>query len=83
VVPLDLDEQEQQSPGWIALLIGRLTLGLVKPPNILTFLVALVLGIAGTLAHLGVELPVIGTHGFWLVFSAFGLLVGGCLFRGM
>ncbi len=58
-------------------------MGIVKPPNILTFLVALILGIAGTLAHLGVAIPVVGGHGFWLLFLAYLLLVLGCIFRGM
>ena len=45
-------------------------MGFVKPPNILTFLLAFILGIVGTLAHLGVAIPVVGGFGFWLVFAA-------------
>lgn len=58
-------------------------MGLVKPPNILTFLLALLLGIVGTAAHLGVNVPVVESHGFWLVFAAYVLFVLGCLLRGM
>ena len=58
-------------------------MGLVKAPNILTFFVAVVLGVAGTLSHLGVEMPLVGGFGFWMVFAAFVLLVLGCLTRGM
>ena len=58
-------------------------MGLIKPPSILTFLVAFILGIAGTLAYLGVSIPIVGGHGFWLVFVAYVLLVSGCIFRGM
>ena len=58
-------------------------MGFVKPPNILTFLLAFILGIVGTLAHLGVAIPVVGGFGFWLVFAAYVLLVMGCVLRGM
>ena len=58
-------------------------MGFVKPPNILTFLLAFILGIVGTLAHLGVAIPVVGGFGFWLVFAAYVLLVLGCVLRGM
>jgi len=57
--------------------------GFVKPPNIFTFLLAFILGIVGVLAHLGVDIPVVGAYGFWLVFAAYVLLVMGCVFRGM
>ena len=58
-------------------------MGFVKPPNILTFLLAFILGIVGTLAHLGIAIPVVGGFGFWLVFAAYVLLVMGCVLRGM
>ena len=58
-------------------------MGFVKPPNILTFILAFILGIVGTLAHLGVAIPVVGAFGFWLVFAAYVLLVMGCVLRGM
>ena len=58
-------------------------MGFIKRPSLLTFLVALILGIAGTLSHLGVAIPVVGGFGFWLVFAAYVLLVLGCVLRGM
>ncbi len=58
-------------------------MGLMKPPNLITFALAVVLGIIGTLSHLGLQMPVIGAFDFWLLFAGFALLVGGCLFRGM
>lgn len=58
-------------------------MGFVKTPSLLTFLLALILGIVGTLAHLGIEIPVVGGFGFWMVFAAYVLLVLGCVLRGM
>ena len=58
-------------------------MGLVKPPGILTFLLALILGIVGALTHFGVNIPIVDGHGFWLVFAAYVLLIIGCLLRGM
>ncbi|MGI9422346.1 MAG: hypothetical protein ACR2PA_04075 [Hyphomicrobiaceae bacterium] len=58
-------------------------MGFIKRPSLLTFLVALIAGVAGTLSHLGVAIPVVGGFGFWLVFAAYILLVLGCVLRGM
>ena len=58
-------------------------MGLVKPPGILTFFLALILGVVGALSHLGVNIPYVDGYGFWMLFAAYVLLIMGCLLRGM
>lgn len=57
-------------------------MGLIKPPNILTFLIAFALVVAGVLANVGLNLPFISGHGFWLLLGANVLFILGCLTRG-
>jgi hypothetical protein len=49
-----------------------------------TWIIALILGIAGILAHVGVlPLPELRAYAFWLVAAAFGLLVIGTMADGI
>jgi len=61
-------------------------MGLMKPPNILTFLAATVLVAIGFLSQIGVALPGIGVvvagKEFWLLFAANVLFILGCITRG-
>jgi len=57
-------------------------MGLIKPPNILTFFIALVFVIAGALTKFGVSIPVVGLEGFWLLLVANCLFILGCITRG-
>jgi len=59
-----------------------MTMGLIKPPNILTFFIALALVIVGVLANVGVEIPLLSGHGFWLLLAANVLFILGCITRG-
>lgn len=57
-------------------------MGLIKPPNILTFCVALGLVIAGVLTQFGISIPVVGDKGYWLLLAANVLFILGCITRG-
>ena len=57
-------------------------MGLIKPPNIMTFLIAVALVIAGVLTKFGVSIPLVGEQGFWLLLLANVLFILGCITRG-
>lgn len=57
-------------------------MGLIKPPNILTFFVALALVILAVVVKTGLALPVISGHEFWLMLAANVLFILGCITRG-
>ena len=57
-------------------------MGLIKPPNILTFFIALGLVIAGVLTQFGVTIPFVGDQGFLLLLIANVLFILGCITRG-
>lgn len=61
-------------------------MGLMKPPNIFTFLVAFALVVVGVLSHLDVAIPGVGPivagKEFWLLFAANVLFILGCITRG-
>ncbi|MEM6499599.1 MAG: hypothetical protein AAGB04_26430 [Pseudomonadota bacterium] len=58
-------------------------MGLTKPPALLTFLVALAVGILALVSHLGIAVPELTNYSFWVMTAAYVLLVMGCLFRGL
>jgi len=49
-------------------------------PKEVTWWIAVVLGVVGILAHLGI-ITVLSTYAFWLVVAGFVLLVLGTLFK--
>lgn len=51
-------------------------------PKIITWWIAVILGVLGILAFLG-TLPVLAAYAFWLVVAGFVLLVLGTLLRGL
>ena len=57
-------------------------MGLIKPPNILTFFIAVALVVAGALSKFGVAIPFVGDQGFWLLLLANVLFILGCITRG-
>ncbi len=61
-------------------------MGLMKPPNIFTFLVAVTLVIVAVVSHAGVVIPgvgpVVGGHEFWLLLGANILFILGTVTRG-
>jgi uncharacterized membrane protein len=55
----------------------------LTPPKMITFWIAVVLGLLGLLVAIGL-LPMIAMkYAFWLVFGAFALLVLGLLVKGL
>ncbi len=57
-------------------------MGLMKPPNIFTFLVAVALVIAAVVSRAGGALPAIAGHEFWLLLAANILFILGTVTRG-
>lgn len=57
-------------------------MGLMKPPNIFTFLVAVVLVAVAVASHFGVVIPVVAGHEFWLLLAANVLFILGTITRG-
>ncbi|HEY0783834.1 MAG TPA: hypothetical protein VGE98_15350 [Thermoanaerobaculia bacterium] len=56
----------------------------LNAPTRVVWIIALVLGLAGILAHLHVlTVPVLVTYAFWLVAIAFGLLLVATVARGL
>jgi hypothetical protein len=55
----------------------------LNPPKMITFWIAVVLGVLGFFGELAPKLPFIGPFAFWFVFVAFVLLVLGLLVKGM
>lgn len=54
----------------------------LTPPSSVSFLLALVLGIAGIAGQMGF-LAVVAPYAFWLVTAAFVVLALACLLRGV
>ena len=57
-------------------------MGLMKPPTILTFLVAVTLVIVAVVSRSGVVIPVVSGHEFWLLLGANILFILGTITRG-
>ncbi|MFY0613797.1 MAG: hypothetical protein JXQ99_19860 [Hyphomicrobiaceae bacterium] len=57
-------------------------MGLIKPPNILTFFIAFALVVAGILTKFGITIPFVGDQGYWLLLAANVLFILGCITRG-
>ena len=58
-------------------------MNLLKRPSLLTFLVAIIVGVLAIVSHLGLAVPTISGYSFWVMTAAYIVLVMGCLFRGM
>ena len=54
----------------------------LSAPKVITWVVAVVVGVVGIVAHLGI-IPVLSGYAFWLVAAAFVLLVLATLLRGL
>ena len=57
-------------------------MGLMKPPNILTFLVAVSLVIVAVVSRFGDVMPQVAGHEFWLLLGANVLFILGTITRG-
>lgn len=57
-------------------------MGLMKPPNILTFLIAVVLVVVAVLSRFGDVMPMISGQEFWLLLAANVLFILGTVTRG-
>jgi hypothetical protein len=55
----------------------------LSTPKMITFWIAVVLGVLGLLGALVPSLPIIGAFAFWFLFVGFVLLVLGLLFNGI
>jgi len=58
-------------------------MGLMKPPSIITFMLALGLGLVAIAMQLGLVLGSLASLGFWLLLTAFALLALGVVTRGL
>ena len=54
----------------------------LSPPKVITFWIAVVLGLLGLLGQIGV-LSIFAAYAFWLVFIGLALLVLGLLVKGL
>jgi hypothetical protein len=54
----------------------------LTPPKVITFWIAVILGVLGFLGHL-TKIPFVSTFDFWFVFAGFVLLVLGLLVKGL
>jgi hypothetical protein len=61
---------------------GPKLMGLIKPPNILTFFIALAFVILAAAAKLGVGIPLVTGNEIWFMFLANVLFILGCITRG-
>jgi len=53
-------------------------------PGLVTWWIALILGVLGIVTHLGVvSVPVIGGYGFWLLTIAFVILILATVLKGL
>ena len=57
-------------------------MGLMKPPNILTFLVAVALVTVAVLSRFGGVIPMVSGQEFWLLLGANVLFILGTITRG-
>ena len=53
----------------------------LTPPKVITFVIAVVLGVLGLIGHLEPGVPLIGPYNFWLVFVGWLLLIFGLLIK--
>lgn len=57
---------------------------IVKRPSVLTFLIALTLGVVAALSHAGIlVVPLIGGREFLVLLAGHIVLLLGCIMRGM
>ncbi len=56
---------------------------MLSAPTKIVFIIALVLAVLSLLPILGVVLPVIGIHSYWLLFAGFVVLVLGNVLNGL
>ncbi len=57
-------------------------MGLMKPPNILTFIIAVALVVTAVVSKAGVGVPIVGGFEFWMLLGANVLFILGCITRG-
>ena len=55
----------------------------LTPPKVITFWIAVILGVLGLIGVLAASLPLIGAYSFWFLFAGFVLLVLGLLVKGL
>jgi len=55
----------------------------LTPPKVVTFFVAVALGVLGLIGRFGPGAPVIGPYNFWFVFVGLVLLVFGVLVKDL
>ena len=55
----------------------------LTPPKVVTFFVAVALGVLGLIGRFGHTAPVIGPYNFWFVFVGLVLLVFGVLVKDL
>ncbi len=54
----------------------------LTPPKVITFWIALILGVLGFLGAL-ITIPLVSTYAFWFLFAGFVLLVLALLVKGL
>jgi len=52
-------------------------------PKVVTFVIAIILGILGLIGHFEPSIPLIGPYNFWFEFVGWLLLVIGLLVKGL
>jgi hypothetical protein len=56
----------------------------LKPPGILTFMVAVILTVCVLVVRFfGAQIPFINGHEFWVLLAAHVVLIAGCVVRGL
>jgi len=55
----------------------------LNPPKVITFWIAVVIGVLGFLGLIIPSLPVVGAYAGWFLFVGFALLVLGLLVKGL
>jgi hypothetical protein len=55
----------------------------LTPPKMITFWIAVVLGVLGLIGALAPSAPIIGAFAFWFLFVGFVLLVLSLLIKGL
>ena len=55
----------------------------LTPPKVVTFFIAIALGVLGLIGRFGPGAPVIGSYNFWFVFVGFLLLIFGVLIKDL
>ncbi|MEM9029928.1 MAG: hypothetical protein AAGC70_16320 [Pseudomonadota bacterium] len=58
-------------------------MGVMKPPGLITFLLAVALAAVAVTSYLGIGFAGFGLAAFWVLLAAFTLLCIGCLVRGL